>query len=332
MPKIEYTLSFENYLEMMSGSRKKVQVSGIATASAVSGLCCFAAGYSLLRLNIRGGTFFPGGLLLMIGLVLTLLAMFIGLFATAKSPQLDSTALRREYDLFHADRRTIEFDETGWRLSWYEGHDVRPWSCLRHIHDGETILVLATGTTAYWLPKQALQSAGQMDRLKALAESYLVNRKKLFEVPMRPSALLYSAAAIVHNWHRQLSTRLLSYAALTLIAYWIVYAAPAQKGGSLWALAVVPLCLIFGEALIYVRTYFKTDWSKAAQNAEIMSDCLGYSTKTDRWIAEYRRLKAVREIPGAFLLYFDRNSYHLLPKRSFSPTQIAQFRKIVSDN
>lgn len=87
MPKIEYTLSFENYLEMMSGSRKKVQVSRIATASAVSGLCCFAAGYSLLKLNVRGGAFFPGGLLLMTGLVLTLLAMFIGLFATTKSPR-----------------------------------------------------------------------------------------------------------------------------------------------------------------------------------------------------------------------------------------------------
>lgn len=268
----------------------------------------------------------------MIGLLLTLLAMFVGLFARPKSQQLDSTALQREYDLFHADRRTIEFDETGWRLSWYEGQDVRPWSCLRQVHDGETILVLATSTTGYWLPKQALQGAGQLDQLKTLAESHLVNRKKLFEVPTRPSALLYSAAAMFHNWHRQLLTRLLSYAALTLIAYWIAYAAPAQKAGSLWGLAMVPLCLIFGEGLIYFRTYFKTDWSKAAQNAEIMSDCLGYKTNTDRWIAEYRRLKAVREIPGAFLLYFEQNSYHLLPKRSFSPAQITQFRKIVTSN
>lgn len=330
MPKIEYTLSFENYLEMMNGSRKKVQVSSIATASAIGGLCCFAAGYSFLKMNI--GSFFPGGLLLMIGLSLALLAMFIGLFARPKSPQLDSTALRREYDLFHADRRTIEFDETGWRLSWYEGHDVRPWSCLRHVHDGQTILVLTTATTPYWLPKQALHGVGQMDHLKTLAESCLLNRKKLFQIPMLPSALVYSGAALFHNWHRHLLTRLLSYAALTLIAYWVVYAAPAQKAGSPWGLAVVPLCLIFGEELLYLRAYFKADWSKAAQNADIMSDCIGYKSKTDLWIAEYRRLKEVQEIPGAFLLYFDRNSYHLLPKRGFSSAQIAQFRKIVSSN
>jgi hypothetical protein len=165
MPRIEYTLSFENYLEMMSVPRKKGEVSRIATAAAISGLCCLAAGFAFLKMYIQG-SFFPGGLLLMICLLLTLLAMFFGLFAKPRSRQLDSTALRREYDLFHADRRTIEFDENGWRLSWYEGQDIRPWSCLRHVHDGETILALATVTTGYWVPKQALQCVGQLDQLK----------------------------------------------------------------------------------------------------------------------------------------------------------------------
>ena len=331
MPTIEYTLSFENYLEMMSGSQKKGQDLRIAMATAIGGLCCFAAGYFFLKMNTEG-SFFPGGLLLMIGLLLTVLAMVFGLFTKPKSPQSDPAALRREYELFHADRRSIEFDENGWRLSWYEGEDVRPWSCLRHVHDGETILMLATTTTGYWLPKDALQRAGQLDHLKTLAESYLTNRKKLFEVPMRSSAQVYLVAAMFHHWRRQLPTRLLSYAALTLIAYWVVYVTPAQQPRSLWGLAVVPVSLIFGEGLFYLRKYFNTDWSKAAQNAEIMSDCIGYNTKTDRWIAEYRRLKEVREIPGAFLLYFDQNSYHLLPKRGFSSAQIVQFRETVSSN
>jgi YcxB-like protein len=97
-------------------------------------------------------------------------------------------------------------------------------------------------------------------------------------------------------------------------------------------LAVVPVSLIFGEGFLYLRKYFNTDWSKAARNAEIMSDCIGYKTETDRWIAEYCRLKEMREIPGAFLLYFDQNSYHLLPKRGFSSAQIAQFRETVSSS
>lgn len=329
MPKIEYTLSFENYLEMVRGSQKGGQDLRIGLASAIAGLCCLATGYFFLKMNVNG-SFFPGGLLLMIGLLLTFLAMFFGVFAKPKSPPFDTTALRREYEVFHADHRSIDFDESGWRLSWYEGEDVRPWSCLRQIHDGETILMLATTTTGYWLPKDALQRVGQLDHLKTLAESYLTNRKKLFEVPMRSSAQVYLVAAMFHHWRRQMLTKLLTCAALTLVAYWVVYAAPAQHARSLWGLAVVPVSLIFGEGLVYLRKYFNTDWSKTARNAEIMADCIGYNTKTDRWIAEYRRLQEVRELPGAFLLYFDRKSYHLLPKRGFSSAQIAQFKQTVS--
>jgi hypothetical protein len=73
--------------------------------------------------------------------------MILGLLAKPKSSRPDPTVLRREYDLFHADRRAIEFDENGWRLFWYEGEDVRPWSCLRQVYDLDTLLLLGTGTT-----------------------------------------------------------------------------------------------------------------------------------------------------------------------------------------
>jgi YcxB-like protein len=74
--------------------------------------------------------------------------------------------------------------------------------------------------------------------------------------------------------------------------------------------------------------HYTEDWSKASQNVEIMSDCILYKTLTTRWIAEYRQLLELREIPGAFLLYFDRSSYHLIPKRGFSQKQVDQFRDI----
>jgi len=63
-------------------------------------------------------------------------------------------------------------------------------------------------------------------------------------------------------------------------------------------------------------------------HVEIMSDCILYKTLTTRWIAEYRQLLELREIPGAFLLYFDRSSYRLIPKRGFSQKQVDQFRDI----
>ena len=115
-------------------------------------------------------------------------------------------------------------------------------------------------------------------------------------------------------WRCQPLARLLCLRALTLVAYWIFSSADALSK-SLWTLAAVPLFLILCEGLFYLAKYCTEDWSKASQNAEIMSDCISHKTKTIHWIVEYRQLMKLREIPGAFLLYFDLNSYHLIPKR-----------------
>lgn len=301
MPKIEYTLSFENYLEMTSSRREKKDFR-LAATSAISGFFCIAAGYLFLKIHVEA-SFFPGGFLLATGLLLTFLAMILGFFAKSKSSRPDTAVLKREYDLFHADKRAIEFDENGWRLFWYEGEDLRPWSCLRQVYDLETLLVLGTGTTYYWLPKIALQRDGQLDRLKSLAESSLTQREQLFEVPLRPSAQVFVVARVFHNWRRQPLARLLCISALTLVAYWFFSNADVPSR-DLRALPAVPLFLILCEGLFYLAKYCTEDWSRVSPNAEIMSDCISYKTKTIHWIVKYRRLMELREIPGAFLLYF----------------------------
>ena len=314
----------------MTSSRREKKDFRLAAISAISGFFCIAAGYLFLKIR-TGASFLPGGLLLATGLLLTCLATILGLLAKSKSSRPDTTVLRREYDLFHADRRAIEFDENGWRLFWYEGEDVRPWSCLRQVYDLETLLVLGTGTTCYWLPKAALRRDDQLHKLKGLAESFLTKRQQLFEVPLRPSAQVYLVANVFHHWRCQLLARLLCLSAVTLVAYWIFSSAAASSKGLL-AFAAVPLFLILCEGLFYLSKYYTEDWSKTSENAEIMSDCVGYKTKTVRWITEYRQLVELREIPGAFLLYFDPNLYYIVPKYGFSPGQIAQFREAVSKN
>ena len=99
MPRIEYTLCFENYLEMTSSRRQKKDLR-IATASAITGFFCIAAGYLFLKIHTEA-SFFPGGFLLATGLLLTFLAMILGFLAKPKSSRPDTTVLRREYDLFH---------------------------------------------------------------------------------------------------------------------------------------------------------------------------------------------------------------------------------------
>ncbi len=254
MTRVEYTLSFENYLEMTQSRREKRDYRP-AVVSALLGFSLIASGYTFLRIWPDSQTII-GGLMLAIGLLATGTALLLGLLARPGSRRPDTATLRSEYDRFHSDKRAIEFDENGWRLFWYEGEDVRPWSCMRVIHDLKTLLVLSTETTHYWLPKATLEREGQLVNLRTLAEAALGSREFLFTVPLRPAVLVYVVAMYFHNWRRQFQARLLGYAAVTLAAYWIAFAGWASPARPVWLLALVPVLLVLGEGLHYLRRYF----------------------------------------------------------------------------
>lgn len=328
MPRIEYTLSFENYLEMTSFRREKPKYRA-AVISALLGFSFIALGYTYLQIWPDTRTLI-GGMLLGSGLLATGFAMILAFFAKPKSSRPDIKVLRGEYQRFHSDKRAIEFDGMGWRLFWYEGEDVRPWSCVTAIHDQKTLLVLSTETTHYWLPKATLEQDGRLAEIRALAEAAVTNRELLFTVPMRPSAVVYVVSMFFHNWSHHFRTSLLSYGAATLLGYWLLFADwNSTPPSSPWLLALVPFFFIFCEGLYYLRNYFFADWSKSSQKVEIRSDCISYRTESVHWIAKYTRLEKLKETPWAFHLYFEPKTFHLIPKKGFSKEQIVQFRKLV---
>jgi hypothetical protein len=333
MPKIEYTLSFENYQEMM-GSRGKKKTQRIPLAVALLGLLCILWGYSILKSNSNPDVpvlFFPGGFLLLGGLVLTGASMLLGLRVGNRPPVPDASAQRLEYALFHADKRIFDYDENGFRVRWYEGEDVRPWSNLRQIRDLKTLFVLGTATTFYWLPRDVLMREGKLEPLRARAESALLDgRGLLFEVPIRPSPFVYAAAGVTHFWHTRPLNRILTYTALTLAALWAVSSrAEFMPRPDYWLVALVPPLILVGEYFYCLKYYSRIDWSKHSTSAEILTDRIAYRSKSIRWVAFYRELTRVTEIPGAFLLYFRGARYHLIAKRGFSSDQLAQFRSLI---
>jgi hypothetical protein len=328
MTRVEYKLSFENYLEMIGPRSKKPRFKPALT-SAFVGFCGIVGGYGYLQIWPDTRTIL-GASLLALGLVATFLAFLLGLFAKPRSAQPDTALLEKEYMRSHADKRAVEFDENGWRLFWYEGEDVRSWSRLRAIHELKTLLVLSTETTPYWLPKAALEEQGQLANIKALAEAALKKGEVLFAVPMRPGVFVYVLAQLIHYWRLQIQSRVLWYSLATLFIYWIVASGSEAPSHSAWLLILVPVLLCFCESLYYVRSYFFTNWSEAAREAEIMPDFIGYRTNAVRWIVSYRLLISARESPGAFLLYFGPSNFHLVPKKGFSREQKVRFRELIS--
>jgi hypothetical protein len=330
MPRIEYSLSFENYLEMTSSRREKPKYTP-AVISALLGFSFIALGYTYLQIWPETRTFI-GGMFLASGLLATSLAFVLAFFAKPKSSRPDTKTLRAEFERWHADKRAIEFDENGWRLFWCEGEDLRPWSCLRAIHDQKTLLVLSTQTTHYWLPKASLEQSDQINNIRTLAEAALTNRELLFSVRMRPSAAVFVMANFSHNWRRNYKTSILCYGTAILLTYWLLFADwNSTPPSTPWLLVLVPFFFILCEGFYYLRNYFFGEWSKSPQNVEVRSDCLCYKTESVHRIAKYRDLEKVNEIPSAFLLYFEAKTFHLIPKKGFSEGQILQFRKLLSN-
>ena len=160
--------------------------------------------------------------------------------------------------------------------------------------------MLTAGAIYYWFPKKALRETGQLDPLKAIAESALAKRQLLFEIALRPSALVYVAGRMYHGWRRLALPRILCLSVLVLICYWGLLDQGETLSAKAWGLAGVPLLLTLWEGLFYLASYYKEDWPAHSTNAEIMSDCTAFRSNKVRWIMEHRQLMNLREIPGHF--------------------------------
>lgn len=332
MPRINYQLSFENYQEI-TANRQTAPSYTVALWIALLGLMLILAGYFYLRVPPPDNRALPGLILLGSGLLAEFLATLLALFMKPKrKAKFSETALRREFNQYAADARYIEYDETGFRIKWFDGEDFRPWSVVHGLHDMKTLLVISATSTHYWLPKAALESENHLEQIKALA-SVSLNQGLLFRVPIKPNAFVYVLASMFDHWRRQLQTRILVYLAVTVALYWGLCAdwGYGQHQSAL-DLFLVPIILPLCQALYFLRKYFSARWAESASEAEIMKDRVTYQTPETRVAFEYRLLHEWREIPGTFMLYFSATQFHFIPKYGFAPSQIKQFRMLLEKN
>jgi hypothetical protein len=330
MPRINYQLTLENYQEM-TANRLKALFHVIALWVALAGLGLILGGYFYLRVPPPDDLSIIGGIMLASGLLAEFIAMLMGILNKPKQKaKVSDVELQREYSQYAADPRLVEYDQTGFRVKWYDGEDIRPWAAVRGLQELKTLLVISTITTHYWLPKAALEQEGHLAELKALACGALDGKEVLFTVPIRPTAFVYLMASLFHYWRRNLRTRCLLYIGATLATYWTL-SGDWWRGESHSALMVllVPFILLFCESLYFLYRYYSAPWTESAHEARIMEDRIGYQTQKARITHEYRLLHEWREIPGTFMLYFSSNQFHFIPKHGFTHSQIEQFRGLL---
>src|SRR5215472_10552722 len=111
--KSEFVLTLDSYLEVAE-SRLVTQSRALAATAAFSGFGLFSLGYLLLH-------FWPdwdpraGLVSLMAGLFLAFVAAVLAFFPRQVRTKKSEAVLRSEYERFFSDRRSFEFDESGWR-------------------------------------------------------------------------------------------------------------------------------------------------------------------------------------------------------------------------
>jgi len=333
MPQINYQLSFENYQEMTAN--RQTMPSYTATLwVALAGLGLILGGYLYLRLPLPDRWSIVGGILLGSGLLLEFAATLLAfLIKPKRRNKVPTSILQREYRQHFADQRSIEYDQAGFRVKWYDGEDLRPWSTVRGLHDMKTVLVISTVTTHYWFPKAALEPDDHLAQLRTLASTALNSKQVLFRVPIKPTALGYVAASIFDYWCSSVRTKLLIYLAVTVALYWVLCADWGyERQPSPFYFILLPFVLPFCQVLYFLRKHFSVKWADSAREAEIIEDRVTYQTAQARIAYEYRLLHDWREIPGVFMLYVAPSQFHFIPKFGFTPSQIEQFRKLLEAN
>lgn len=329
MLRIEYQLSFENYLEL-TADRRDAPSYRLGMAVAMTGLSLLTIGLVYLWLDPPRDRTFIGGIFLISGLACTMAAVLIGLLFQPKGAKPSLAALRKEYERDASDRRAIEFDEHGWKINWRAGDETRAWSTLRVFYELENLVVLSAAGSSHAIPKSAFEIAGQLGILRSLALNAIEGRQTFFAMPVKPHPLLWVTANLFHSWRQNTLMNALTYVLTTLLIYWVISRSVQPSSSSEWLLICLPIVFFCCHAIYELRRYYQSNWAEAASNARILEEGILYKTPKAIMIFEYRSYKRWWEIPGTFMLYLPNGQFHFIPKENLQAAEMAKFRELLA--
>jgi hypothetical protein len=336
--KIEFTLTFDNYLEYQN-YRLQQRVSTLPGVVALLGFGLVAIGYILLRQGCEGVV---AGMVLFAGLATAAASVPIAISASFLQRQdrkrLEGL-LRREFDWARSGPRVFGADESGWRFSYKQAEDVRTWADLSWFRDEKQTFLMADDLVVYMVPKSALipEELEQLRDFCVRSLSAVREKGQAGETCSIPMALTMGdvrAAAFSHNWHKQLRKRLILYGVgLLAVAFvWLVLtdAWPLLR---LPAAFLLPLLLPSTEALYYSIQFQKGRWTNPFQVATVSSDALCLYTGTlQATTAMFKvtpsRIFEVRETNRAFMIYGLPDLFYIIPKSAIPRDKLREIRDL----
>jgi len=266
------------------------------------------------------------------GLLTTVLSIPLWYFLQPRAGKI-KPEIRSVFSRFYGERRVFEASDSGWKYSTGTKENSRQWSDLfRYVQTGQTI-VLMDPFTSYPLPISALVG-NELNILEQLGRRNLAV-EKLFSVPMVATAAEFMGALAKHNWLKRTVKTALWYCcgflSLGMIGLALADSSSPMRLSPWFLLAFFLLPLV--EIAHYHSLYVKY-WQQSFQDADVLAHAICFNQGTLHNVRDVRKVRyewfeAVIETRRALMLYFQKNSFFLIPKKGLNPEQLEQLRELV---
>lgn len=329
MIKAEFTLTFDDYSEWQK-VLPRPRRHNMPIIIAICGLFLIFAGYFIAKVLPPVAQF--GVACLLLGLLVTLLSVPLRILFQPTSRRVKKESLNT-FTRFYREPRNFEASEAGWRYFVGTKEDFRLWTDLfAFVISGQT-LVLMDPFASYPIPFSAL-SQEDWKALGELAKKGLT-AETMFSVPVVPTAADFMIALAKHNWFkRTVRTALLygcGFLVVTFVVVLLVDSNPSMRFSSWFALSLILLPLI--EAAHYHSLYLQY-WRRSFQNASVLKHgiCFNLGTLRNAWEMkkiQYEWFQAVIETHRVLMLYFQKDSFFLIPKSGLATEELIRLRELL---
>ena len=328
MPRVEFTLKLENYLDWARNIHMSARPSFVKKALTLS-LLLVSLGFLFARWSANDAP--PAGAIaVIVGFLLAVLSLPIWLLLERPQPGKEELHLRGLFERFYQQPRQLEFDDSGWSFKYGAAVNARPWEDLVSFADYGRTIVLAD-TFVYYPLAAAAFTGEQRKLLKDLCEQSLLPEPKLMSVSMFASRASYARSMVVFRWRKRTLRMLSLYALGSVFATLVgIILANTMSVQAVFVCVGMMLLMPIAEMTHGVRKFNSNYAPRTFHSAEVSQNSICFRKPLELrkvrldWFTEYF------ETPWEIQLFVSDDLFYLLPKSSFSPKQLVEFRALLS--
>lgn len=291
MPRVEFTLKLENYLDWVRNIHVPARPSFVKRPLTLSFLLV-SLGFLFARWSTNDAP--PAGAIaVIVGFLLAVLSLPIWLLLERPHPEKEELHLRGLFERFYQQPRQLEFDDSGWSLKYGEAVNARPWEDLVSFADYGRTIVLADTFVYYPLAVGAF-TGEQRKLLKDLCEKSLLPEPRLMSVSMFASRASYVRSMVVFRWRKHTLRMLSLYGLGSVFAALVgIILANAMSVPAVPVCVILALLMPLGEMTHGIRKFTSNYALRTFHSAEVFQNSICFRSPLQLrkvrldWFTEY---------------------------------------------